>query len=319
MAISRRLLNDSQHDRLRPGDPPGAADRRAWRAHRQGRLPSRWEFRTVNSRFLGPVFPGSRRAPRLRAVPCGNCSWRGCRAGKLECRASILQRAIARYRSWRHSLALNDALLAQIRSIETTVAATFSEAGLLHWARSWRWPGVLVEPELSQDALREAVTVRPRKRWPSCSKRRRREGDALKATLDERIEAMLAIRRGASTLDDPATDRLPAGKLTERLQEAFRPGGIERHAIDEPRMKSASASARKPRSTASVSTSPKSCRACRRTFERKLRHILKKGGQVGKRLDFMMQELNREASTRWSNPGACSQGAGRCRHGNSSC
>jgi uncharacterized protein (TIGR00255 family) len=27
------------------------------------------------------------------------------------------------------------------------------------------------------------------------------------------------------------------------------------------------------------------------------RHILKKGGHVGKRLDFMMQELNREANT----------------------
>jgi len=27
------------------------------------------------------------------------------------------------------------------------------------------------------------------------------------------------------------------------------------------------------------------------------RHILKKGGAVGKRLDFMMQELNREANT----------------------
>jgi uncharacterized protein (TIGR00255 family) len=27
------------------------------------------------------------------------------------------------------------------------------------------------------------------------------------------------------------------------------------------------------------------------------RHIIQKGGQVGKRLDFMMQELNREANT----------------------
>jgi uncharacterized protein (TIGR00255 family) len=27
------------------------------------------------------------------------------------------------------------------------------------------------------------------------------------------------------------------------------------------------------------------------------RHVLKKGGQAGKRLDFMMQELNREANT----------------------
>ena len=27
------------------------------------------------------------------------------------------------------------------------------------------------------------------------------------------------------------------------------------------------------------------------------RHVLKEGGQVGKRLDFMMQELNREANT----------------------
>ena len=27
------------------------------------------------------------------------------------------------------------------------------------------------------------------------------------------------------------------------------------------------------------------------------RHVLQNGGQVGKRLDFMMQELNREANT----------------------
>jgi len=30
---------------------------------------------------------------------------------------------------------------------------------------------------------------------------------------------------------------------------------------------------------------------------RETRHILEKGGQIGKRLDFMMQELNREANT----------------------
>src|SRR5258707_318202 len=34
-----------------------------------------------------------------------------------------------------------------------------------------------------------------------------------------------------------------------------------------------------------------------RAYVTKPRHILKKGGQVGKRLDFMMQELNREANT----------------------
>ena len=30
---------------------------------------------------------------------------------------------------------------------------------------------------------------------------------------------------------------------------------------------------------------------------RETRHLLEKGGQLGKRLDFMMQELNREANT----------------------
>jgi uncharacterized protein (TIGR00255 family) len=30
---------------------------------------------------------------------------------------------------------------------------------------------------------------------------------------------------------------------------------------------------------------------------RETRHILEKGGQIGKRLDFLMQELNREANT----------------------
>ena len=36
---------------------------------------------------------------------------------------------------------------------------------------------------------------------------------------------------------------------------------------------------------------------CKSAHLTETRHILKKGGQVGKRLDFMMQELNREANT----------------------
>ncbi len=171
------------------------------------------EFRTVNSRFLDLLFraPEECRAfePALREMLTAELS-----RGKLECRINL-----QRTDTGGATLALNEGLLGQIRALETTVASTFPTAGTLRMGEILRWPGVLVEPELSQDALREAVMGAAREALGQLREARRREGDALKATLVERIDTMLAIVERLT----PTIPQLIAHhqeKLTERLQEA---------------------------------------------------------------------------------------------------
>ncbi|WP_420992792.1 YicC/YloC family endoribonuclease [Cupriavidus sp. 30B13] len=248
------------------------------------------EFRTVNSRFLDLLFraPEECRAfePALREMLMAKLS-----RGKLECRIN-LQRAEAG--TGGATLALNDALLAQIRALETTVAATFTEAGTLRMGEILRWPGVLVEPELSQEALREAVTEAARDALAQLLEARRREGEALKATLVERIEAMLAIvERLVPTI--PQLIAHHQEKLTERLQEAFglvAPNGMTSMSRDE-----IGERIRQEATVYGIRIDIAEELSRLQAHLNETRHILKKGGQVGKRLDFMMQELNREANT----------------------
>lgn len=246
------------------------------------------EFRTVNSRFLDLFFraPEECRAfePALREMLMAQLS-----RGKLECRIN-LQRADA----GGAALALNDALLAQIRALETTVAATFRDAGTLRMGEILRWPGVLVEPELSQDALREAVMNAAREALTQLLEARKREGEALKATLVERIDAMLAIvARLAPTIPELIVQHQQ--KLSERLQEAFNlvaPDGMTSMSRDE-----IGERIRQEATVYGIRIDIAEELSRLSTHLNETRHILNKGGQVGKRLDFMMQELNREANT----------------------
>lgn len=246
------------------------------------------EFRTVNSRFLDLFFraPEECRAfePALREMLMAKLS-----RGKLECRINV-QRTDA----GGAMLALNDGLLAQLSEIESKVAATFSGAGSLRMGEILRWPGVLVEPELSQDSLRDAVTGAAREALAQLLEARRREGDALKATLVERIDAMLVI---VARLN-PTIPQLIAHhqeKLTERLQEAFNlvaPGGMPSMTRDE-----IGERIRQEATVYGIRIDIAEELSRLEAHLNETRHILQKGGQVGKRLDFMMQELNREANT----------------------
>ncbi|MBY4895681.1 YicC/YloC family endoribonuclease [Cupriavidus sp. AU9028] len=246
------------------------------------------EFRTVNSRFLDLLFraPEECRAfePALREMLMAKLS-----RGKLECRINL-----QRVDNAGASLALNDGLLEQIRALEVTVARTFEQAGSLRMGEILRWPGVLVEPELSQDALREAVMGAARDALAQLLEARGREGQALKATLVERIDAMLAIVQRLA----PAVPELIAShqqKLTERLQEAFNlvaPNGMTSMTRDE-----IGERIRQEATVYGIRIDIAEELSRLEAHLNETRRILDKGGQVGKRLDFMMQELNREANT----------------------
>jgi uncharacterized protein (TIGR00255 family) len=126
---------------------------------------------------------------------------------------------------------------------------------------------------------------------------RAREGAALQAMLLSRIDEMEAIIQRITPLVPQAIAQFQQ-KATERMQEAF--GLATQNGNTAPTTVSRDEAMERIRQEVTlygirIDVAEELSRLSAHLSE--TRHIIKKGGQVGKRLDFMMQELNREANT----------------------
>jgi uncharacterized protein (TIGR00255 family) len=141
---------------------------------------------------------------------------------------------------------------------------------------------VLTEPSLPPDALAERVVALARKTLQELSASRLREGNKLKAMLEERCRGIEAqIERVAPRI--PAIHAAFVDKLGARLKEA----GLD---PDAERLKAELALF-----AAKIDVAEELSRLSTHVAE--VRRVLGAGGASGKRLDFLMQELNREANT----------------------
>ena len=247
------------------------------------------EMKSVNSRFLDLQFrvnddlravePAMREAIISKLV-----------RGKVECRLSFGRKAAEG-----SSQALNQALLATLADLQRQVRKQFAEAGPLTVNELLRWPGVIEEAEIAQDTLQTDVLSTLQETLTAFIDSRAREGAALQAVLETRIDAMEAIVARITPLVPQLVAQFQQ-KATERMQEAL--GLVTKDG----------ATASLPREEVlerirqevtlygiRIDIAEELARLSAHLTE--TRHILKKGGQVGKRLDFMMQELNREANT----------------------
>ena len=145
-----------------------------------------------------------------------------------------------------------------------------------------RWPGILGDDSLGFDALQPEIGPLIRAALDELVASRRREGEKLAemirgrilrmrelvGTVQPRVPALVAeyqerlatrLRDAAATLDEDRI-RLEVGLFAQRVDVAEELSRLSTH-LDE------------------------------------VERILKAGGSAGKRLDFLMQELNREANT----------------------
>lgn len=234
------------------------------------------ELRSVNHRYLDVQFrlPDDLRAlePALREMLNERVA-----RGKVECRVSF---AIAGGAG--KTLKLNEEFLLQLEEIELKVRTMLAGCMQLSAAEALRWPGVLVTEPLPLDemqaACRELLAVALR----DFNAARAREGDKLKAVLLERAAGM--DKRIAEV-----TPRLPQviaafrERLAARLKEALGSGEDERVRQE------VAVFATK------IDVDEELARLTAHVTE--LKRIIAAGGAVGKKLDFLMQELNREANT----------------------
>ncbi|NMF99908.1 YicC family protein [Aromatoleum toluolicum] len=241
-----------------------------------GRVSIHLELRSVNSRYLDLFFRIGDELRQAEPAIREQISARLTR-GKVECRLNLQTNGAAP-----RTLALNAALLDQLREAETRVRDRMHDAAHLSVAEVLRWPGMLADDSVGFDELQPAVIELAKAALDELVATRRREGAKLAAMIRERLDRMRELVAQAQ----PRVPELVAEyqeKLTTRLREAVA-------SLDEDRIRQEVALFAQR-----IDVAEELSRLTAHIDE--VQRILKAGGAAGKRLDFLMQELNREANT----------------------
>ncbi|MDR2788319.1 MAG: YicC family protein [Candidatus Accumulibacter sp.] len=233
------------------------------------------ELKGVNSRYLDFQF---RTCEELRVIEPALRELFGARLarGKLECRLSFLASARAQ------QAVLNVESLQRLRGLEAQVRKELPDAAPLTVSDILRWPGMFGDDPLDGEALVAAALALVRETLDDFTASRAREGAKLAAVILERVARMRERVRDVEPRI-PAAQAAFQEKLRQRLTEALGSAGDERI-----RQELVVFAAR-------IDVAEELARLS--THMDEVERVLKAGGACGKRLDFLMQELNREANT----------------------
>ena len=197
--------------------------------------------------------------------------------GKVECRVNFTARASASIPAQ-----LNLPLLRQLALWNTQVREILPAARDLDVADILRWNGILLSNALPEDQLHDKVLKLLQQALLEFNASRAREGEKLLQFLLHRVEQINALRIDIAPRIPDAIKAYEA-KLRIRLLEAL--GNHD----DERLLQEISLFASK------IDLDEELSRL--HTHLSEMERVLEKGGSVGKRLDFLMQELHREANT----------------------
>lgn len=234
------------------------------------------ELRAVNNRYLDLQFKCDESLrvfePLVREIVSAKMA-----RGKVECRLSLIQKETATTH-----VGFNAAIVEHLKQWSVDVQQHFPNSTPLSVAEILRWPGVILNEgnrtELVLDDLRECMSLA----IEELNQSRAREGVKLKMVILERIAEIEVLVKQVQVLI-PKQIKAYQEKLTTKLLETLKNLDAERIAqeivlfaqkidVDE----------ELTRLTVHVS---------------EVKRILDGQQTAGKRLDFLMQELNREANT----------------------
>jgi len=249
------------------------------------------ECRAVNSRFLDLGFrlPDECRGaePALRELVTQSLS-----RGKVEFRAAwrINNSGGAAKANLQALGALNQDRLEALKVLEAQAQDTFTDARELSIADVLRWPGVVSEPRGEEEGWIAATVEAGKAALAVLTESRNAEGKALVGVLTSITGKMRAI---VKTIEPKVPEYVAQyqAKLTERLSEAL---AAQEHA------KSGTELLERIRQevvlyAVRIDVAEEFARL--KTHLQAVDTALVAKGPVGKRLDFLMQELNREANT----------------------
>ena len=234
------------------------------------------ELRTVNHRYLDVQF----RLPeelRPQEIEFRQQIAATLRRGKIECSVHLLRSA-----GDGDELTLNQPLLVQLGKRLDEISALLPQAGKLDPIAVLRWPGVAQEPEFDAEPLLAAAAELLDNTLAALRKMRSNEGARIADMLETRCAEILDIAAGVRK-------RLPEVLAAVRAKQRERIDNLNVDA-DPARLETELALIAQK-----LDVDEELDRLDSHISE--IRDVLGRDEAVGRRLDFLMQELNREANT----------------------
>jgi len=234
-----------------------------------------WEIRSVNSRYLEPHFriPDAFRElePQLRELMKKHLS-----RGKVECSL--------RYQSAEQdtTLSVNHNLVHELNRAADEVHAIIGPGNAMNVLEVLQWPGVLLSKEVDNKAVKTAALEAFSDALSKLSEVRGGEGNELAQLIRQRLETMTQLVR---QVEAEMPQALAAQK--QQLQDRFADLQLS---VDPARLEAEIVLLAQKADVAEELDRL-------HTHIKEVGRILEQGDAIGRRLDFMMQELNREANT----------------------
>lgn len=244
------------------------------------------DIRSVNSRFLDLSFRASEEIrflePKFREIISGKIA-----RGKMECRLNLVDSGLSA------DTALNEEALNKLMALQTQVLKTDPSATALRVADILNYPGIVAAPVPDPEVFAKQVLTGFEQCLEVFNESRQREGAALAQVL---LKYCTQIEDLVNTLRPKIPEILQAqkDKLTERLEEALGTrlaDGVQitKEEVNERIRQEITLYGIK------LDVNEEMERLC--THVKEVRRTLDRRGPVGRKLDFLMQELNREANT----------------------
>lgn len=234
-----------------------------------------WEIRSVNQRYLETYFRLPEQFRGLEPVLRERFRQR-LQRGKVECalRFTANDSAVTK-------LSLNEQLAKQVLHAADWVQSHGQSTGV-NPLDVLKWPGVIASEEADMDAIQADMLEGLDKAMNDFIAARGAEGDTLKSLIEQRLDAIEA----------------EAGKVAQRMPEILtwqREKILARFEEAKLELDAARVEQEMILLAQKVDVAEELDRLNSHVSE--TRKILKKGGACGRRLDFMMQEFNRESNT----------------------
>ncbi len=234
-----------------------------------------WEIRSVNQRYLETFYriPENFRAlePVLRERLRKKLN-----RGKVECALRI------NFSEANNTeFTINKELAKQLIDASQWMISSGAD-GAINPTDILRWPGVMNTVEADMDSIQQSLLSLFNETVEDFMAARASEGENMKVLIEQRLEA---IEQEASNVNEqmPAILEWQKDRIRNKFKEAqidLDDNRVEQEMILIAQKSDVAEEIDRLRSHVSETTK-----------------ILKKGGAIGRRLDFMMQEFNREANT----------------------
>lgn len=235
-----------------------------------------WEIRSVNQRYLETYFRLPEQFRGLEPILRERFRKRLAR-GKVECHLRFEANSKAQ-----SDLNINEDLAKQVIQAAKQVMFLTGENSRLNPFQIMNWPGVMEAPEQDMDNIQKELLSAFEEAMDDFIDARGREGDNMKALIDQRLEA---ITNEAAKVRARMPEILQWQR--DRLMNKFEEAKIE---LDSSRVEQELILLAQKSDVAEELDRLDS-------HVKEANNIMKKGGACGRKLDFMMQEFNREANT----------------------